>query len=270
MSDDLSLYLKGGALYGDDFDDEALQRWYQEEERGYFDLSDSQGGHQATLRAYDELHFYPHLAGKKDLKLLGLGGADGTDYESIAPQIADFTIIEIAEDFWCNEIYGRPATYLKPALRGDIDRPDDTFDVVTSFSVLHHIPNVSQILRELFRVLKPGGLLLYREPIVSMGDWRNPRVGLTANERGIPLSYLDRCVAEIGFRSLYRAPSGFPPLARLLRKMGVECPLNHAPVARLDHWLSRLFTFNLRYHHTSVFHRFAPAGVAMVLEKPGV
>ncbi len=37
--------------------------------------------------------------------------------------------------------------------------PDDTFDVVTSYSVLEHIPDKDTALNEAIRVLKPGGLL---------------------------------------------------------------------------------------------------------------
>ena len=35
--------------------------------------------------------------------------------------------------------------------------PDNHFDVVYSFGVLHHIPDVDPVMREIFRVLKPGG-----------------------------------------------------------------------------------------------------------------
>jgi SAM-dependent methyltransferase len=36
---------------------------------------------------------------------------------------------------------------------------DDTFDCVHSFGVLHHIPDIGAVLKEIRRVLKPGGVL---------------------------------------------------------------------------------------------------------------
>ncbi len=43
--------------------------------------------------------------------------------------------------------------------------PDDdaTYDVVMSNSIVHHIPEPLSVLRELWRVLKPGGLLFVRD-----------------------------------------------------------------------------------------------------------
>jgi SAM-dependent methyltransferase len=38
--------------------------------------------------------------------------------------------------------------------------PDDTFDVVYSFGVLHHVPSAERAFREARRVLRPGGALL--------------------------------------------------------------------------------------------------------------
>lgn len=38
--------------------------------------------------------------------------------------------------------------------------PDSSFDVVYSFGVLHHIPDVDSAVKEINRVLKPGGTLL--------------------------------------------------------------------------------------------------------------
>ena len=38
-----------------------------------------------------------------------------------------------------------------------IDFPDDTFDVIYSFGVIHHTPDIQQAVGEIYRVLKPGG-----------------------------------------------------------------------------------------------------------------
>ncbi|MCC7410760.1 MAG: methyltransferase domain-containing protein [Gammaproteobacteria bacterium] len=41
---------------------------------------------------------------------------------------------------------------------------DDTFDVVLCSGMLHHLPRIEAAMREIRRVLKPGGLLIAREP----------------------------------------------------------------------------------------------------------
>ena len=40
---------------------------------------------------------------------------------------------------------------------------DNTYDIVMSNSIVHHIPEPLSVLRELWRVLKPGGLLFVRD-----------------------------------------------------------------------------------------------------------
>jgi SAM-dependent methyltransferase len=41
---------------------------------------------------------------------------------------------------------------------------DNEFDVITMFYVLEHLPNPVKYLQEIYRILKPGGLLLLRVP----------------------------------------------------------------------------------------------------------
>lgn len=48
--------------------------------------------------------------------------------------------------------------------------PDDTFDIVYSYGVMHHSPDTYTCLREAWRVLKPGGklkVMLYHHPSVT-------------------------------------------------------------------------------------------------------
>ncbi|WP_397601418.1 class I SAM-dependent methyltransferase [Silvanigrella sp.] len=50
------------------------------------------------------------------------------------------------------------------AFADQIPFPDNTFDMVTCQTVLIHIKDVIKILKEMKRVLKPGGLLVVAEP----------------------------------------------------------------------------------------------------------
>jgi ubiquinone/menaquinone biosynthesis C-methylase UbiE len=44
-----------------------------------------------------------------------------------------------------------------------IEAPDETYDAVFEFTILHHVPNWPQALREIARVLRPGGHFLFEE-----------------------------------------------------------------------------------------------------------
>ena len=49
--------------------------------------------------------------------------------------------------------------------------PDDSFDSVVSTLVLCTVPDQAQALREIRRVLRPGGLLLFVEHVRAVGPW---------------------------------------------------------------------------------------------------
>lgn len=46
----------------------------------------------------------------------------------------------------------------------DMPFADNTFDVIVSSEVIEHVPEPTQAMRELFRVLKPGGILILTTP----------------------------------------------------------------------------------------------------------
>jgi ubiquinone/menaquinone biosynthesis C-methylase UbiE len=54
---------------------------------------------------------------------------------------------------------------------------DNTFDVVVGHAVIHHIPDVEQALREVVRVLKPGGRFVIAGEPTRVGDWYARRLG---------------------------------------------------------------------------------------------
>ena len=47
---------------------------------------------------------------------------------------------------------------------------DNTFDLVVGHAVLHHIPDVEQSLREVLRVLKPGGRFVFAGEPSTIGN----------------------------------------------------------------------------------------------------
>jgi ubiquinone/menaquinone biosynthesis C-methylase UbiE len=49
--------------------------------------------------------------------------------------------------------------------------PDDTFDLVVGHAVLHHIPDLDRSLREVLRVLKPGGRFVFAGEPTQKGDF---------------------------------------------------------------------------------------------------
>ena len=55
----------------------------------------------------------------------------------------------------------------------EIDFPDNTFDIVYAANLLHHLPEPTMALREMHRVLKPGGKLCVWDPL-----WHNPVINV--------------------------------------------------------------------------------------------
>ena len=62
--------------------------------------------------------------------------------------------------------------------------PDNSFDVVYSYGVMHHSPNTPQCVREALRVLKPGGearIMVYHHPSLT-GAMLWLRYGITGRK----------------------------------------------------------------------------------------
>jgi SAM-dependent methyltransferase len=260
-------YFSGERVYGDDFTPAQIEEWYQREETGYYDLKQGDGAYRYGYHALNRLHGFSALRGRTFDCCVALGCARGDDVAPLATQVRQFIAIEPAERWWSETIGPTPASFIKPAITGDIPLATGGADLATCLGVLHHIPNAGHVLAEVARVLRPGGTFVMREPILTMGDWRRPRRGLTQNERGFPLAWLDRKIALLGFRVVRRRLCMFPLTRRLSRILRSGAVYNSTMLTFADGLLSRAFAWNLHYHRDSLFKKVAPGAVFYVLEK---
>ncbi len=264
----MSAFLDGTRLYGNDFDPGALQRWYDEEAEGYADLgAKDSGSYRYEYHELNRQHAFRHLPEQSSLRILGLGSAYGEELRPLLPRAQSITILDPSSAFVHDTLDGIPLRYIKPQISGVIPADDASFDIATSFGVLHHIANVEFVMSELYRTLAPGGHFVLREPIVSMGDWRRPRTGLTKNERGIPLRILKDFARRAGFTIVKETLCDFP-LTRLTFGRIRSDVFNDRIATLVDATISRLFAWKVRYHATTGWQKLRPASCAMVLKKP--
>ena len=94
-------------------------------------------------------------------QVLEVGCGTGIDSVEFARNGALVTSVDFAEE----SVKRTSETFREAGLIGDVllrpanetRLPDHVFDAVYSYGVLHHIPNVDDVLREIIRVLKPSG-----------------------------------------------------------------------------------------------------------------
>lgn len=251
--------LRGEVIHGDSFDAASVKEWFDAEREGYSSLEHKDA--QSPVYEYgamDQAYGWCHVKGE-NLLAMGLGSAFGCEFEEVADRLRKIVVVEPQESYWRDEIAGVPTDYRAPDASGTVPADDQAFDLITAFGVLHHIPTVTATVGELLRVLKPGGYLLIREPITSMGDWRKPRPGLTARERGIPPALMEKAISVWGGAVITSSYLGFGPLVKLASVLGMHSPWKRAWFVGLDRALCGIFRGPGHYHRTTTLSRFAPA-----------
>jgi len=267
----MEIYFSGEKLYGDDFNLDDIKSWYNDEAEGYYHLSKNTNnsipsyGYHVVNGAYA----FKYLKNKKFVTALGFGAAYGKEFEPIIDKIEKLYIIDASKSMHSSNIGSLKPIYEMSNVNGSINFSNNTFDLITCLGVLHHIPNVSFVLSELYRVLKPNGIFILREPIVSMGDWRLPRKGLTVRERGIPIKLLDNALHTLGFSTIKRSFL-FTSMSFANRMIGrhLKKPLyEYKLYVYFDKMLSFFLASNNHYHPQNIIQKIAPASVYYVLTK---
>lgn len=264
----LTRCFKGQELYGDSFTTDQIINWYEEEKEAYADLYSHEGKETAyPYHGINTYHCYRHLTADRLPDVLSIGGSYGEELLPILHKIDRITILEPSSQLQAESLQGIPLRYVSPEATGNMLFPDNSFDVVTCFGVLHHIPNVSKVMAEIHRVLKPGGHFLLREPIVSMGDWTKPRPGLTKNERGIPEHLLDGIITQLDFKVTNYALCFSKPFDLIVGKLLDINVYNSPRYVKIDAILGRIIHPNYVYHPKNVLQKFRASCCACVLQK---
>jgi SAM-dependent methyltransferase len=139
--------------------------------------------------------------GARGLKVLEIGCGLGTDGARFARAGAAYTGVDLTEaavslarrNFELQELPGE----FRTADAENLDFADGSFDLVYSHGVLHHTPDTARAVREVHRVLKPGGravvMLYHRDSYnyrVNIGVLRRAGAHLLRTGAGVKLAHL--------------------------------------------------------------------------------
>ena len=263
-------YYNGNRLYGDDFSLSEIKAWYDEEREAYASLGSRDiNTYKYEYHMINSIHGFDKLQNKQFQNVLGFGSAWGCEFEPIVGRIKKMTIVEPSEKMVSQTVGCLKPEYIKPEISGKLKFQNDSFDLITCFGTLHHIPNVSFVLSELIRVLKPKGHLLIREPIISMGDWNQARPGLTKNERGISDEFFTKELSKYSIELVSKSYC-FTLTSQLQRKAGIlfKKPIyTYRIYVLFDKILSGLLKNNVNYHANNIFQRISPQSVFYIISK---
>jgi ubiquinone/menaquinone biosynthesis C-methylase UbiE len=125
--------------------------------------------HQRLFKAY--VAAGPHIHGQ----VLEVGCGEGRGIPVILPHATSYTAVDKIESALegLRKKYpvGRFISMNIPPLH---DLEDNTYDTVLSFQVIEHIDDDLNYLKEIHRVMKPGGVALITTPNRKMSLTRNP------------------------------------------------------------------------------------------------
>ncbi len=177
-------------------------------------------------------------------RVLELGAADGLTLLAMRELLGaqgEFDGVELSKELLA-AVPSLPAN--TRILEGDVmqlpaEVAEGHYDLCTALAVLEHLPNPTAALREAWRALRPGGVLVATAPNPLWDDIAG-KLGMVAaehHEQELDEKALRRIVADAGFvhiefRRFMWAPVGFLPYLKL--------DIDPARSLEVDRWVSRL------------------------------
>ena len=144
----------------------------------YFGIKNEKLVNQITEEWFNENHNFDgrwaiiQEKGKHSKKILDLAAGCGTFLLFCLKN--GYNIWGIEPESWKLEFFRQkvknsdyPSEFLKRMIMGKgeiLPFEDNSFDLVTSYQTLEHVESVSECLKEMIRVLKPGGILYIKCP----------------------------------------------------------------------------------------------------------
>lgn len=106
--------------------------------------------------------------------VLDVGGGQGGLAALLYPD-AQVTVLDVEPAFADAPCNRQPNVSFVCGTATDLPFADNAFDAVTMFDLIEHVPDDAAVMREAFRILKPGGVLLLTTP---NADWHFPHYRL--------------------------------------------------------------------------------------------
>ena len=163
-----------------------------------------------------------------EMRVLEMGCGTGTTALRLAPHVKAFVgtdqsseMIRIARDKAADEHSNLEFRVLGAAESAQLD---EGFDVVMGFNLFHLVPDADAVLADIFKMLKPGGLMISKTPCLmdKAFGWKRflvagmlpilKRIGKAPDVGLWRIADVDRRIADAGFETL--ESGNFPAISR--------------------------------------------------------